>query len=189
MKNYLATFTDWTKLNESTDYSISQKIEDLKTLADLGIITPDELKKEFRKYRADEIKLTIPEVKEIIDTPEYREFQKLGLELVSSRTQLFNGTLVFGQPGYQPKDQFAIGLFQNGTIKRLTPKGIKRGVWGRELGEMDMPIKQFKLDSDFYRTAMRWCLDHIDFEALDSRTGTPFYPVKTRTRKSWSPNF
>lgn len=190
MKQYLTTFTKWTTLNESAEYEINQKLEDLRRLAELGLIDISELKKELRKHKASEILETIPEVKELLATPEYQKLQELGLELVSSRTQLLNGTLVFGQPGYSRKDQFAIGIFKNKVIKRITPKGVPRGIWRRPIGEMDMVIKSFKQvpDQDFYKIALDWIINYIDFDKLDMRSNTPYYPVKTRTPKTWLAN-
>ena len=190
MKQYLTTFSKWTTLNESAEYSITHKLEDLRQLAELGLIDISEIKKELRKHNANTLLETLPEVKELLATPEYKKLQELGLELVSSRTQLLNGTLVFGQPGYSRKDQFAIGLFQNKVIKRMTPKGVPRGIWMRKIGEMDVNIKSFKQvpDQDFYKIALDWIINYIDFDKLDSRSNTPYYPVKTRTPKTWLAN-
>lgn len=190
MKQYLTTFTKWTKLNESTDIDVNQRIEDLRQLAELGIIGTAELRAELLKHTADVIKLGLPEVNQLLSTPEYQKLKELGLELVSSRTQLLNGTLIFGQPGYSRKDQFAIGLFKNKAIKRMTPKGVPRGIWMRKIGEMDMPIKSFTQvpDQDFYQIALDWIINYIDFDKLDSRSHTPYYPVKTRTPKTWLAN-
>ena len=92
-----------------------------------------------------------------------------GLHMVSSPTQLVNGSLIFSlDPEYRRRDGWGIGFFPGPrVVRRMTPKGINVGVWGRRLGSMDVNIKAFKNtsdDFDFYNTAMLWAADNIDFE-------------------------
>ena len=92
-----------------------------------------------------------------------------GLHMVSSPTQLINGSLVFSlDPEYRRRDGWGIGFFPGPrVVRRMTPKGINIGVWGRSYGSMDVNIKAFKNtsdDLDFYNTAMLWAADNIDFE-------------------------
>ena len=91
------------------------------------------------------------------------------------------GNVLFSFPGYRPHDKYAIGIYPGiKKIRRMTPKGIALGVWGRRIGSMDFLIKNlsFVPDDQFYRVAMRWILDHIDFE-------DPQFSVKRNTRKGY----
>jgi hypothetical protein len=189
MKEYITGFNKWSKIfeNESTD-DINQKIEDLRNLVNLGMIDKHVLTSFLRKRGANTIIEQVPEIQTIVNSPEYAELQSHGLSLVSSRTQLLNGSIIFAYPGYTPTNQFAIGIFPGPKlVRRLTPKGIELGVWRRHIGSMDVQIKKFPAvqDDQFYRVAMRWILDHIDFEETNQRTGTPYFPVKNRTRKGY----
>jgi hypothetical protein len=93
-----------------------------------------------------------------------------GLHMVSSPTQLVNGSIVFSlDPNYRSRDGWGIGFFPGPRIiRRMTPKGIDVGVWGRRKGSMDIRIKDFTSTTssvlDFYNKAMLWAADHIDFE-------------------------
>jgi len=192
VKKFIADFTSWAQVFESrSQEEVTQRIEDIKQLVDLGMVKPDELTAFLKKEGVSAMIEHMPEIKRITDSLEYREILERGLVLVSSPTQLLNGTIVFGYPGYRLRDQFAIGLFPGTkTIKRMTPKGIPMGVEGRSpygIGSLDFRIKQLENvpDDQFYRVAMRWILDHIDFEQIDRRSGTPFFPVKNRTRAGY----
>jgi hypothetical protein len=126
----------------------------------------------------------LPEIAAITQLPEYGELQEKGLELVSSRTQLLNGSIIFAYPGYRRHNGYAIGLFPGPKlIRRMTPKGIWTGVRGRTpygYGSMDFRIKELRdiPEEQFYRVAMRWILDHIDLE-------DPEFSVKRKTRKGY----
>ena len=92
-----------------------------------------------------------------------------GLHLVSSPTQLVNGSLIFSLASdYKRRNGWGIGFFPGPkVIRRMTPKGINIGVWSRASGSMDIVIKHFKdtpTDADFYNKAMLWAADNIDFE-------------------------
>jgi hypothetical protein len=182
MKNFVNGFGTWCQLNEAEDFD--QEIEDLKQLVSVGMIEPIEIRKVLSKRKVSDIIANDPNIQEIVNSPEYKRFQELGLELVGSHIQLLNGNIIIGYPGYSSKDQFALGFFKDGrVIKRMTPKGIPMGVWGRHIGSMDFRIKEFtNISKDsFYRVAMRWALDHIDFDMLDGTTETPYFPAKKRT--------
>jgi len=143
VKKFIADFTSWAQVFESrSQEEVTQRIEDIKQLVDLGMVKPDELTAFLKKEGVSAMIEHMPEIKRITDSLEYREILERGLVLVSSPTQLLNGTIVFGYPGYRLRDQF-------------------------------------------YRVAMRWILDHIDFEQIDRRSGTPFFPVKNRTRAGY----
>jgi hypothetical protein len=91
-----------------------------------------------------------------------------GLHIVSSPTQLSNGTLVFSlDPNYRRSNGWGIGFFPHiRAIRRMTPKQIAIGVWGRRVGSMDIIIKKFPQTSsheEFYNKSMQWAADNIDF--------------------------
>lgn len=188
MKEFISDFNRWAAIFENdSEYTDDQAIASIRHLVELGILKVSELRAFLREQGAATIR-NQSYIKEILHLPEYKEIQSHGLELVSSKTQLLNGTIVFGYPGYAPADQFAIGIFP-GTkiIRRLTPKGIPLGIWRRGVGSMDFQIKKLPnvQDDQFYRVAMRWILDHIDFEEINQYTKTPYFPVKNRTRKEY----
>jgi hypothetical protein len=185
MKKYVTQFREWSRIVESEPDDVEQQIADLRQLADLGMIDPLELKAALRKKGASAIIEYMPEYKEILNSPEYRELQERGLELVSSKTQLLNGSILFSRPGFRPKDGYAIGLFPGPMlIRRITPKGIQMGIYGRRYGSMDVIIKKLNFipPQKFYRVAMRWILDHIDFD-------DPHFSVKQYTRKDYFDQF
>ena len=94
-----------------------------------------------------------------------------GLHMVSSPTQLMNGTIVFSlDPNYRSKDGWGIGFFPGPkVIRRMTPKGINVGIWSRRggLGSMNIEIKKFRdtgSAANFFNQAMLWAAEKIDFE-------------------------
>jgi hypothetical protein len=104
-----------------------------------------------------------------LDTAGAKELLAKGLHLVSSPTQLANGSLIFSvDPNYRRSDGWGIGFFPGPkVIRRMTPKQINIGVWSRRNGSMDIAIKHFRDTStniDFYNRAMLWAADNIDFE-------------------------
>ena len=104
-----------------------------------------------------------------LDSPGARALLAKGLHLVSSPTQLANGSLIFSvDPDYRRRDGWGIGFFPGPkVIRRMTPKQINIGVWSRSYGSMDIAIKHFRDTStniDFYNKAMLWAADNIDFE-------------------------
>lgn len=108
---------------------------------------------------------------EALDSPEAQALFSKGVRLVSSPTQLLNGTLIFSMdPEYRRHDGWGIGLFPGPkTIRRITPKGINLKVWHRDLGSIDIPMKKIanaKDTTDFYKKAMQWAADNIDFNQV-----------------------
>ena len=186
MKNFIQDFGEWSRIVESTEPDdLKSKVEQLRHLASVGMIEDYEIKDFIRKQRSANAVELIPEVQDIMNSPEYAELQSHGLELVSSKAQLFHGTIIFGFPGYSPRDGYAIGLFPgNKYIRRMTPKGIKLGIQYRELGSMNIKIKELSdiPDNRFYQVAMRWILDHIDLE-------DPKFGMKRKTRKGYFDQF
>jgi hypothetical protein len=193
MKQFVLTYSSWNRINEGDGENLDKVTADLTRLAQLGLISQSELKDELRsikrEMRATNVIEEDPIYKIVLQSPEYQEFKELGLQVVSSRTQIKNGTLVIGQPGYSSRNQFALG-FYSGTrvLKRLTPNGLDMDIRWRRVGSMDFRIKDFsnKLapntsDAEFYLTAMRWALDNIDFEATSRYSNTPHFPVKGRS--------
>lgn len=185
MKNFVTGFSKWSKVFENeSEEDINQKIEDLRHLAELGMIDPSEITSFLRKRGVPTIIQNVPEIQEIVNSPEYHELQEQGLGIVSSRTQLMRGNIILGFPGYRPHDGYAIGIYPDiKNIRRMTPKGIWTGVRGRTpygIGSMDVMIKKLNFipDDQFYRVAMRWILDHIDLE-------DPQFSVKRKTRKGY----
>jgi hypothetical protein len=96
---------------------------------------------------------------------------KQGLHLVSSPTQLANGTLVWSlDPNYRSANGWGLGFFPNvRMVRRMTPNQVDLGVrWGKP-GSMDVKIKSWKgtehsSDLEFYDKAMQWAAENIDFE-------------------------
>lgn len=190
MNNYISNFNKWTKIYESEDPSIDDMLLDIRHLIEVGIIDASVLRDMLRKKGADEIVSSIPAIQEILSSPEYAELQSHGLELVSSKTQLLNGNLIFGYPGYSVRDQFAIGLYMDARkVKRIAPKNIPLGIWRRRdgLGRMDDTIKEFQnVPADqFYQVTLRWVLDHIDFTKSSNQHNLPDFPVKKRTSRGY----
>lgn len=186
MTNYITNFNKWSKLYESDNILIDDMLLDIRHLVNIGIIDSSIMKDALRKKRAADVLSSIPEVQEILGSPEYAELQSHGLELVSSKTQLINGNLIFGYPGYSVRDKFAIGLYMDvRQVKRIAPKNIPLGIWRRRggLGRMDTRIKEFQNvpANQFYKVALRWVLDRIDFTKSSNQHNIPDFPVKKRT--------
>lgn len=190
MKRFVSNFNSFSRINENEE-DFDTKIKHLRRLVDLGLIPPSEINAALRKRGSSAILSNDEIFSGILNSPELAELKELGLDIVSSPVQLTNRTLVIGYPGYTPRNQFAIGLYPASTkIKRLHPKGIPMGQMFRRYGEMDVLIKKFpegsfRDDLDFYRKSMRWMLDHIDFTAENSYSKSPYFPVKSRTRKGY----
>lgn len=190
MNNYITDFNKWSKIYESADPSIDDMLLDIRQLIEIGVINVSVMKDILRKKGASEVLSSIPEVQEVLASPEYAELQSHGLELVSSKTQLINGNLIFAYPGYSVRNKFAIGLYLDARkVKRITPKNIPLGIWRRRggLGRMDDTIKEFnRIPADqFYKVTLRWVLDHIDFTKSSNRYDIPDFPVKKRTPRGY----
>jgi hypothetical protein len=146
IKKILDTFTKWMKGNalnprEKEDLEILLEIAEESGIAALRALSSDGAKALFDQ----------------------------GLHLVSSPTQLANGNLVFSlDPNYRSKNGWGIGFFPGPKrIRRMTPKGINLGIWGRYHGSMDVTIKRFlntSTDSEFFDMAMQWAAENVDFE-------------------------
>lgn len=179
------------------------KKEDLQGLLNLGIISQEEYSDETRaldreiKSHARSVLTTgsknrlystdwlndvrkYPELRwlvSIIDSPEYRELTEAGLILSSSFTQLLNHTLVFSRS--QTRDvgrDYAIGMFgSTRIIRRLVPKTGYR--------DMDVIIKRYPEETselDFFKQAMSWAVNSIDFTSAEFVTKRTAKSVEAR---------
>lgn len=179
------------------------KKEDLQGLLNLGIISQEEYSDETRaldreiKSHARSVLTTgsknrlystdwlndvrqYPELRwlvSVIDSPEYRELTETGLILSSSFTQLVNHTLVFSRS--QTRDvsrDYAIGMFgSTRIIRRLVPKTGYR--------DMDAIIKRYPEETselDFFKQAMSWAVNSIDFTSAEFVTKRTAKSVEAR---------
>jgi len=172
--------------------NMKDTVDDLNGLIELGLIDDSGYRKEmvaitkaFNKFikglnldRKDQADLDL--LKSLgkkagqdsligLDTAGAKALLAKGLHLVSSPTQLANGSLIFSvDPNYRRSDGWGIGFFPGPkVIRRMTPKQINIGVWSRRAGSMDIAIKHFRdttSNLDFYNKAMLWAADNIDFE-------------------------
>lgn len=180
-------------INESDKPSIESQMDVLRSLLDAGLISDDEFKKDLRGLKINTIRSSekylsnlSPEIKAAMETPGAKELLAKGLELSSSTAQLMHGTLVLAKPGYFHSEAYGLGFFPRvKRIRRLVPHDT-RDMFGRTIqNPLDPTIKIFPeemSDADFYRIAMQWAADHIDFE----KEG--FY-VKGRTKKGYFDQF
>jgi hypothetical protein len=117
-----------------------------------------------------------------------------GLHLVSSPTQLANGTLVWSiDPKYRSANGWGLGFFPNvRAVRRMTPNQVDLGArWGRP-GSMDIVIKRWKgsdhsTDLEFYDKAMQWAAENIDFEDVKLKpqpTAWKYYTKRTTGQRS-----
>ena len=199
---HLKKFTAF--LNE--DESPEERLAKLARLRDLGLLEPDQYRQDSKSVRKDAMLAAtdrgeyagtaLPEIREILDSPEAQLLKAKGLEVVSSPTQLLNGTLVWAKPGYTRANGWGLGFFPGPSkVRRMTPKGINLGIWGRRIGSMDVEIKAiprsaYGNDADFYKVAMKWAAQHIDWDQLEmaNRTGGPEvwrYYVKGKTKQGY----
>jgi hypothetical protein len=201
---HLKNFTAF--LNE--DESSEEKLVKLARLRDLGLLEPDQYRQDSKSIRKDAMLAAtdrgeyagtaLPEIREILDSPEAQLLRAKGLEVVSSPTQLLNGTLVWAKPGYTRAKGWGLGFFPGPSkIRRMTPKGIDVGVWGRTggIGSMDVEMKAiprsaYRNEAEFYRVAMKWAANHVDWAQLEAadRTGDPAvwrYYVKGKTKQGY----
>lgn len=122
-----------------------------------------------------------------LETDGAEALRKEGLVVVSSMRQLANGNLIWSlDPAYAPHAGWGIGFFPGPrTIRRMTPKGIKIGVWGRYKGSMDIRIKKFSeigTDLEFFNYAMKWAADNIDFEQVRKNPESTTWKYYTKRR-------
>jgi hypothetical protein len=187
------------------DESSEEQLAKLARLKDLGLLDTDQYRQDSKNIRKDAMLAAkdrgeyagtaLPEIRAIIDSPEAQLLRDKGLEVVSSPTQLLNGTLVWAKPGYRRSDSWGLGFFPRPSkIRRMTPKGISVGVWGRRVGSMDVEMKDipksaYSNEAEFYRVAMKWAAEHIDWDQLEmaERKGpsTWRYYVKGKTKQGY----
>jgi hypothetical protein len=178
---------------ESQAAELGKTAAKINRLIDLGLVDDAGYRKEFKKivdsYQqlVKGLKLNYKEQEDLdllkrigqlagintfagLETSGAKALFAKGLHMVSSPTQLVNGSIVFSlDPNYRSSDGWGIGFFPGPrVIRRMTPKGIDVGIWGRRTGSMDIRIKDFSDTTssvlDFYDKAMQWAADHIDFE-------------------------
>ena len=160
-------------------YSFSQFInesyefDELDRMRELGIVDDTEYDAQKRATRREAYMTSgamgIEDIKQALETEGAKQLMALGLHMVSSRTQLVNGNIIFSlDQNYAPSNGWGIGFFAGPKlIRRMMPKGINLGVWGRKSGSMDFKIKRFSQgmpDLEFFDTAMQWAAENIDFE-------------------------
>lgn len=188
--NYIAESNEPDQANSETFDRINSTLTELNYYVSIGILRDSEVRKQLSqltkelfnyhrgivsspsRYMEDLIKLgdtTGLAVLTALGSEGTKALIANGLYLVSSITQLGNGSLIFSvDPNYRRSDGWGIGFFPGPKIiRRMTPKGINIGVWSRTYGSMDILIKKFKdtgSDLEFYNTAMLWAAENIDFE-------------------------
>jgi hypothetical protein len=158
-------------INESDEPSIENQLEVLRSLLDLGLISDKEFKKDVlvltrssKKY----LSILSPEIQSAMETPGAKAILAKGLELSSSNAQLMHGTIVLAKPGYFHADAYGLGFFPSvKRIRRLVPHNTRHFLGWTIKNPLDPTIKIFPANmstADFYRIAMQWAADHIDFE-------------------------
>jgi len=188
--NYIAESNEPDQANSETFDRINSTLTELNYYVSIGILRDSEVRKQISqltkelfnyhrgivsspsRYMEDLIKLgdtTGLAVLTALGSEGTKALIANGLYLVSSFTQLANGSLIFSlDQNYRRSDGWGIGFFPGPRIiRRMTPKGINIGVWSRTYGSMDILIKKFKdagSDLEFYNTAMLWAAENIDFE-------------------------
>ena len=191
--NYILESAESNNSNIDID-QVKSTLAELNYLLSIGVISGRDAKSEITKLQKDIWQIKNIDVKKLdANSAEYiDDLIKLGddtglaalatlksdgakaliakgVYMVSSITQLGNGSLIFSvDPNYRRSDGWGIGFFPGPKIiRRMTPKGINIGVWSRTSGSMDILIKKFKdtgSDLEFYNTAMLWAAENIDFE-------------------------
>ena len=191
--NYILESAEPNNSNIDTD-QLKSTLTELNYLLSIGVISGRDAKSEITKLQKDIWQIKNIDVKKLdANSAEYiDDLIKLGddtglaalatlksdgakaliakgVYMVSSITQLGNGSLIFSvDPNYRRSDGWGIGFFPGPKIiRRMTPKGINIGVWSRTSGSMDILIKKFNdtgSDLEFYNTAMLWAAENIDFE-------------------------
>ena len=191
--NYILESAEPNNSSVDTD-QLKSTLTELNYLLSIGVISGRDAKSEITKLQKDIWQIKNIDVKKLdANSAEYiDDLIKLGddtglaalatlksdgakaliakgVYMVSSITQLGNGSLIFSvDPNYRRSDGWGIGFFPGPKIiRRMTPKGINIGVWSRTSGSMDILIKKFNdtgSDLEFYNTAMLWAAENIDFE-------------------------
>jgi hypothetical protein len=191
--NYILESAEPNNSNIDTD-QLKSTLTELNYLLSIGVISGRDAKSEITKLQKEIWQIKNIDVKKLdANSAEYiDDLIKLGddtglaalatlksdgakaliakgVYMVSSITQLGNGSLIFSvDPNYRRSDGWGIGFFPGPKIiRRMTPKGINIGVWSRTYGSMDILIKKFNdtgSDLEFYNTALLWAAENIDFE-------------------------
>lgn len=169
----------------------SYEFDELDRMKELGLVDDTEYDSQKRATRREAYMASGPagieDIKKALETEGAKKLMALGLHLVSSRTQLINGNIIFSlDPNYTPKEGWGIGFFAGPKlIRRMMPKGINLGVWGRKTGSMDFKIKRFPAempDLEFFDTAMKWAAENIDFEHAKANPNPATWKYYTKKR-------
>jgi len=151
----------------------SYEFDELDRMRELGLVDPTEYDAQKRAVRREKYMQggaeNLLDIKAALETSGAKRLMEMGLHMVSSRTQLLNGNILFSlDPNYTSSTGWAVGFFAGSKlIRRMMPKGIDLGVWGRKIGSMDFKIKRFSTiesDLEFFDVAMNWAADNIDFD-------------------------
>jgi len=180
-------------------YSFSQftnesyEFDELDRMRDLGLVDPDEYEGHKRAKRREDYMqsgaIGLDDIKAALETEGAKRLIALGLHMVSSKTQLINGNIIFSlDPSYSPSNGWGIGFFAGPKlIRRMMPKGIDLGIWGRKnrMGSMDFKIKRYSADLsdlEFFDQAMNWAADNIDFEHAKRNPNPTTWKYYTKKR-------
>jgi len=183
-------------------YSFSQFInetyefDELDRMRKLGLVDDAEYDAQKREIRREAYMASgamgIEDIKQALETEGAKQLMALGLHMVSSRTQLINGNIIFSlDQNYAPSNGWGIGFFAGPKlIRRMMPKGINLGVWGRTSGSMDFKIKRFShaegytkmSDLEFFDKAMQWAAENIDFEHAKANPSSYTWKYYTKKR-------
>lgn len=145
------------KIFEEVSPEDIEKLENIKLLQSIGVLSPAEAKKmRSEVYNGNPAKyLNDPSTREAFESPEFKSLQDIGYSLDSSLRQFLNGTLIL-KIGDTP---FRLGIFDTTKkIRRMMPKDSRN---------QDAPLKSFPNTNDttdFYKEAFAWIRDNIDHE-------------------------
>jgi GH18 family chitinase len=187
----LKGFTEF--VNESADEAAAQLSMEKAALNDMlriGLISQKEWTKELRaavrRSKGDTTEAATPEAKAALASPEATRLLDAGLVNVSSTTQISRGNIILGPPDYDRKKDYALGFFPEiRKVRRMTPKTRRQSPYGWTYSNppQDDSIKAFpmaKSDSEFYKMAMRWVIDHVDLDWEHNN-----FPAKKRTPRGY----
>lgn len=164
-------------LIEYTEYDQSEPLsfDELIRLKEMGLIDKAQFNIGRKNCIISQIQRAngniydIDYVKKVLDLPGAKKLLELGLHLVSSKTQIINRTFIFSlEKNYNPGKSWGIGFFPGvSVIRRMTPKHVQLGIYGRGEGSEDIIIKRYDYNMDdfeFFNKAMTWAADNIDFD-------------------------
>ena len=176
-------------INESEEAFEKEK-ETLGYLLSVGLVSKKEYDRELatsaRIHNPPSTAMLSPEALEAVNSPEAKVLQDAGLFLVSSNIRNTRGNLVWGPPNYDRKKDYALGFFPEiRKVRRMTPKTRRQSPygWTHSNPPQDDSIKAFpmaKSDSEFYKMAMRWVIDHVDLDWEHNN-----FPAKKRTPRGY----